>query len=219
MIFDKESENYIKEVIQDSQKAPNNGRYHHVIKPPIVKKYLPPVFILLPLQNSNIGLVYSYYSEMLSSGMWTDDLLTPVSVKNPQLGYNFFSNFLLTQRYYNCIQENHPNHRFLSSDVRILTQLPENALNNFQLVKYYRCLLSCQLIDYVFRQISRHVFFYKYPKAIAQLDVSEYCRLGAVYQGSEAYQNVSQNSMFVFPSSDKIKDIFLDVYPVRIEQY
>ena len=45
MILDKESEYYIKEVIQDFQTTSNHGRYYHVIKPTVVKKYFPSVFI------------------------------------------------------------------------------------------------------------------------------------------------------------------------------
>ena len=131
MNLDKESEDYIKEVIQDFQTTPNHGRYHHVIKPPVGKNDFPPVFIWSPLQSSNIGLMCPYHSEILSPGMWTDDLVTPGSVKNPRLVYDLFSNFLLIQQYYNCNQENHPNHQFLSSDVRILTQLPRNTLESF----------------------------------------------------------------------------------------
>ena len=86
-------------------------------------------------------------------------------------------------------------------------------------MKYHHCLFSCQLIDYVFDQISRGVNFLQISKAIAQLHVSEYCRLYTVYQGSDAYQNVLQNSIYAFPSSDQIKDVFLDVYTVRKEQY
>ena len=86
-------------------------------------------------------------------------------------------------------------------------------------MKYYRCLFSCQLIDYVFDQISRGVNFLQISTAIAQLHVSEYCRLNTVYEGSDAYQNVLQNSIYAFPISDKIKDVFLDVYTARKEQY
>ena len=48
MILDKESEDCINEVIQDFQTTPSHSRYHHVIKPPIVKKDLPPVFMWSP---------------------------------------------------------------------------------------------------------------------------------------------------------------------------
>ena len=82
MILDKESEYYIKEVFQNFQTTPNHGRYHHVIKPPVVKKDFASVFIWSPQQNSNIDLMCLYHSEMLSPGMWTDDLVTPGSVKN-----------------------------------------------------------------------------------------------------------------------------------------
>ena len=82
MILDKDSEDYIKEVIQDFQTTPNHGRHHHVIKPPVVKQDFPPVFIWSPPKSSNIGLVCPYHSEMLSPGIWTDDLVTPGSVKN-----------------------------------------------------------------------------------------------------------------------------------------
>lgn len=68
---------------------------------------------------------------MLSPGMWTDDLVTPASVKNRRSLYDLFSDFLLIQQYFNFNQENYPNHRILSSDVRILTQLPGNTLANF----------------------------------------------------------------------------------------
>ena len=131
MILDKESEYYIKEVFQNFQTTPNHGRYHHVIKPPVVKKDFASVFIWSPQQNSNIDLMCLYHSEMLSPGMWTDDLVTPGSVKNPRLLYDLFSDFLLIQQYFNFNQENYPNHRILSSDVRILTQHPGNTLANF----------------------------------------------------------------------------------------
>ena len=75
---------------------------------------------------------------MLSPGMWTDDLVPQGSVKNLRLVYLFFSNFLLIWQCYNCNQENCPNHQFLSLYLRVLTQLPENALAKFQLVKYNR---------------------------------------------------------------------------------
>ena len=57
MILDKESDDCINEVIQDFQTTPSHSRYHHVIKPLIVKKDLPPVFIWSPLQSSSIDLV------------------------------------------------------------------------------------------------------------------------------------------------------------------
>ena len=118
-------------------------------------------------------------------------------------GICLFSNFLLIQQYYNCNEENHPNHRFSSSDVRILTQLPENALAKFHLVKYHRCLFSCHLIDYVFDQTSRGVNFLQISKAIAQLHVSEYCRLYTVHQGSEAYQNVCRIVCMLFQAQTR----------------
>ena len=84
MILDKESEDYIKEVIQDFQTTSNHSRYHHVIKAPIVKKDLPPVFIWSPLQSSNIDFVCPYHSV---SPYHPYHLVTPWSVKNPRLVY------------------------------------------------------------------------------------------------------------------------------------
>ena len=150
--------------------------------------------------------------------MWTDDLVPQGSVKNLRLVYLFFSNFLLIRQCYNCNQENCPNHQFLSLYLRVLTQLPENAMAKFQLVKYNRWLFSCQLIDYIFNQISRGVTFLEISKVIAQLHVNEYCSLYTVYQETDAYQNGLQNSMNAFSSSDKIT-FTLDVYTVRKEQH
>ena len=155
----------------------------------------------------------------LSPGMWTDDLVTPKSVKNPRLIYDVFYSFLLVQGFYYCHCENHPSRRFLSSDIRILTQLPNEILVKFQIIKYHRCLFSYQLVDYIFDQISRGVNFLQVFKAIAQLHINTYCRLHTTFPGNDAYNKVLENVMFSFPSSDKVKDVFLDVFNVRKEQY
>ena len=54
-------------------------------------------------------------------------------------------------------------------------------------------------------------------KAITQLHINTYCRLYTTFEGNDAYNKVLENVMFSFPSSDK--DVFLDVFNVRKEQY
>ena len=155
----------------------------------------------------------------LSPGMWTDDLVTAKSVKNTRLIYDVFYNFLLIQQFHHCHCENHSSHHFLSSDIRILTQLPNEILVKFQIINYHRSLLSYQLVDYIFDQISRGVNFLQISKAIAQLHINTYCRLHTTFQGNDAYNKVLEKVMFSFPSSDKVKDVFLDVFNVWKERY
>ena len=150
---------------------------------------------------------------------WTDDLVTPKSVKNPRLIYDVFYNFLLVQQFYHCHCKNHPSHRSLSSDIRILTQLLNEILVKLQIIKYHRCLFSYQLVDYIFDHISRGVNVLQISKAIAQLHINTYCRLYTTFEGNDAYNKVLENVMFSFPSSDKVKDVFLDVFNLRKEQY
>ena len=126
---------------------------------------------------------------------------------------------MLVQQFYHCHCENYPIHRFLSSDIRILTQLQNEILVKFQIIKYHRCLFSYQLVDYIFDQVSRGVNFLQIPKAIAQLHINTYCRLYTTFQGNDAYNKALENVMFSFPSSGKVKDVFLDVFKVRKEQY
>ena len=102
---------------------------------------------------------------------------------------------------------------------RILTQLQNEILVKFQIIKYHRCLFSYQLVDYIFDQVSRSVNFLQIPKAIAQLHINTYCRLYTTFQGNDAYNKALENVMFSFPSSGKVKDVFLDVFKVRKEQY
>ena len=88
---------------------------------------------------------------------------------------------------------------------RILTQLQNEILVKFQIIKYHRCLFSYQLVDYIFDQVSRSVNFLQIPKAIAQLHINTYCRLYTTFQGNDAYNKALENVMFSFPSSGKVK--------------
>ena len=219
MILDKESDNYLKEVIAEFRQAPYHNQYQHKIILPYGKQNLPLLFLWSPPESSNVEIICPHHSVPLSPGMWTDDLVTPKSVRNPRLIYNVFYNFLLVQQFYHCHCENHPSHRFLSSDIRILTQLPNEILVKFRIIKYHRCLFSYKLVDYIFDQISRNVNFLKISKATAQLHINTYCTLYTTFQGNDAYNKVLENVMFSFPSSDNVKDVFLDVFNVRKEQY
>ena len=199
MILDKESDNYLKEVIAEFKQALYHNQYQHIIKPPFGKQNLPSLFLWSPLQSSNVEIICPHHSVPLSPGMWTDDLVTPNSVKNPRLIYDVFCNFLLVQQFYHCHCENKPSYRILSSDIRILTQLPNEILVKFPIIKCHRCLFSFQLVDYI--------------------HINNYCRLYTIVQGNDAYNKVLENVMFSFPSSDKVKDVFLDVFNVKKEQY
>ena len=219
MILDKESDNYLKEVIAEFTQAPCHNQYQHKIKPPYGKQNLPLLSLWSPLESSNVEIICPHHSVPLSHGMWTDDLVTPRSVRNSRLIYDVFYNFLLVQQFYHCHCENHPSHRFLSLYIKILTQLPNEILVKFRIIKYHRCLFSYKLVDCIFDQISRNVNFLQFSKAIAQLHINTYCTMYTTFAGNDAYNKVLESVMFSFPSSDKVKDVFLDVFNVRKEQY
>ena len=99
-----------------------------------------------------------YHSEMLSPGMWTDDLVTPGSVKNPRLVYDLFSNFLLIQQYYNCNQENYPNHRFFVIRCENIDPASREYIGQVPISEIPPLFIFLS-VDYVFDQISRGVNF------------------------------------------------------------
>ena len=57
MILDKESDNYLKEVIAEFRQAPCQNQYQHIIiKPPYGKQNLPLLFLWSPLESSNVEI-------------------------------------------------------------------------------------------------------------------------------------------------------------------
>ena len=59
------------------------------------------------------NMTCSQCSVPLSPGMWTDDLITPKSVKNPRLIYDIFCNFLDDQQFYHFHCKNHSSQPFI----------------------------------------------------------------------------------------------------------
>ena len=100
MIYDKESDNYLKEIIAEFRQAPYHNQYQLIINPPYGKQNLPSLFLWSALQSSNVEIIFPHHSVPLSPGMRTDDLVTPKSVKNPRLIYDVFCNFLLVKQFY-----------------------------------------------------------------------------------------------------------------------
>ena len=59
------------------------------------------------------NMTCSQCSLPLSPGMWTDELITPKSVKNPRLIYDIFCNFLHDQQFYHFHCKNHSSQPFI----------------------------------------------------------------------------------------------------------
>ena len=122
--------------------------------------------------------------------------------------FMIFSVILLVQQFYDCNCENHPSHRFLLSNIKILIELPNENSLKFQIIKYPKCLFSNQLVHYIFDQTSRRANLLLSSKAISQLKLTVF--VGFILHFKEImHAPLSiRGRLFSFPSSDKAKDAF-----------
>jgi len=213
MILDKAGDDYVKLLLNEYEQYPTNCKYDNIVHPPYGDSILPKLFFWCPTSHYSIELNCPIHNILMKPGMWTDDLVTPNSVKNPRLMFDMFGNVVLIQRYYNCNPENDKSHRYCSTDQELLKMLPSEIIGRFCFRKYNDSAFSINLTTFLFEQVKRGVNFSQIAEAIAMFNHTEFERLKSCHISTTLKDlSFTESKLFSFPSSDRLISLFIDVY-------
>lgn len=222
VLLDKESEVYVQNIISEFEADQRNGRFDHIIEPPLrhaesnlAKRmfFLPRLFLWCPMTHHEVEIKCPIHHCTLELGHWSD-ILTRRSPRNPRLVFDTGENILLVQRFYQCRH----NHRYLSTHEDIMYCLPKTRRCLMPVRIFYRSACTLRLIDFIFEWVGHGVNFLQIVDSIANLNYRTYLRrlshflvtLSECNQSVAQHNDFERSELFGFPSKDKIIQIFLD---------
>eukprot|EP00794_Sanderia_malayensis_P002581 gene2581-2980_t len=222
--LNKEDEKYLTTVIKDFIADPRNSKYNAIIEPPMPTEssgkelyFLPRILLWCPILQFGIQIRCPSHQTVLQPRAWTDRLVH-VGVRNPRLVFDLHENILLVQRFYCC---NH-NHKFLSGSFEIMQHLPNSITYHFQARVFHRSAATYDMIDMINEWVLHGMNFFQISECISGINYRKFRRRLALcnaHGNDDADDDFPQRSMYSFPSSDKLMQIFLDEFNRNQQHY
>ena len=223
----EEEERILKELIENFEANPTDGRFDNVICLPSSKAWLiPKVFIWCPIRHFKMTVLCPVHKCPLRCGSWTS-LLSKESNFNPRCIYDLGGNVLLVQSYYLCPKQltgtRAYGHRLLSASLDIIETLPASVSRSFPFELHHRSGYSFELMDFVLIGVCQGQSFVEISEAIASMNYRRFVyrnSLGQLDPNSEDMEDKYYNSvLYAFPSNDKLMQLFLSYFEKKRKLY
>ena len=223
----EEEEKALKELVEEFEASPTDGRFDHVICLPNSKAWLiPKVFIWCPIRHFKINVLCPIHKCPLRCGSWTT-VLSKESNFNPRCIYDLGGNVLLVQVYYLCPKQltgtRSNGHRLLSASIDIVETLPASVSRAFPFELHHRSGYSVELMDFVLIGVCQGQSFVEISEAIASMNYRRFVYRNSVGQSEASLEELEDkfyNSiLYAFPSNDKLMQLFLSYFEKKRKLY
>lgn len=210
VIINEEATEAIKKILEKFILSPTSATFRNVQVPsqqefPFPIRYL----IYSPIEQYGFALRCPLHKTQLRLSGWTDNLSNSPNRYNPRLICCLSFNILLIQRYYKC---DLCNKEIPSISKDIFDMLPSFNAMMFPYRIYRRRIYSAILIDFIFEQVTHGQNFRSISETVANMHYSDFVRISGLFPISI---NFFTSPLTHYPTNDKLKVIFLDIFQER----